>query len=444
MRVAMVGTGYVGLVSGTCFAEMGAVVACIDNDAAKIKRLRNGQIPIYEPGLDELVKKNKAAGRLTFHDNIRQGIAGADIVFIAVGTPTGIYEGQTDLSYVYAAAEEIASYLQQGTLVVTKSTVPVKTGERIRKIISKKNKGLKFQVASNPEFLREGCAIKDFLEPDRIIIGVESQTARRKLEKLYAPLLDRNVPILVTDVKTAELTKYAANAFLATKIAFVNEVADLCEKTGANIEDVSAGMGLDHRIGKDYMKPGPGYGGSCFPKDTRSLVYTANKLGAPTHIVATVIEANERRKLNMVDKISEAAQGALRGKKIAVLGLAFKANTDDMRDSSSLVIIPELLKAGAIIRAHDPEAISHARNLLSGNIVWCEDKEAALKGADMAVIITEWKEYAQLDLAATKKLLKKPLIVDLRNLYTLEEMEKAGFTYVSIGRNPVTKIKARK
>lgn len=436
MKIAVVGTGYVGLVSGTCFAELGWHVTCVDKDKKKIAKLQRSEIPIFEPGLRTLVINNVRAARLEFSDDLAD-VAGKDVVFIAVGTPTAEGSRQADLSYVYAAAKEVAPHLDNNTVVVIKSTVPVGTGKKVEAIIKKACPKLKFTMASNPEFLREGCAVKDFLEPDRVILGIESGKAGNKLSAIYTSLTSKGVPIVFTDIQTAELTKYAANAFLATKIAFVNEMADICEKVGANIEDVAYGMGLDHRIGTDYMKPGPGYGGSCFPKDTRALDYVAEELGVPSRIVSTVIDTNEERKKSMARRVSEACGGSLKKKNIAVLGLAFKANTDDMRDSPALDIIPELIKQGASVQVFDPEAMPHAKAMLKQKAIrWCADEDAVLEKADAAVIVTEWQVFKTLDWKRARKRMKKAVVVDLRNLLDAEQMKDLGFQYIPIGRPP--------
>ncbi len=436
MSIAVIGTGYVGLVSGTCFTEMGFDVTCIDKDQTKISRLKKAQIPIYEPGLKELVKKNMRAGRLSFTDNLKTGVKDAKTIFIAVGTPTSENDGSADLSYVFAAAREIAAHIENDSVVVIKSTVPLGTSRKVKGIIAKANPRLKFHVVSNPEFLREGRAVKDFLQPDRVIIGVDSEKSLAAMQRIYQPMISENIPVIFTDLETSELTKYAANAFLAAKIAFINEMADLCDKSGANIDDVSHGMGLDPRIGKDYLKTGPGFGGSCFPKDTLALRKIAFDLGAESEIVESVIAANDKRKIAMAKKIIKA-NGEVKGKTIAALGLTFKADTDDVRASAALTIIPELVKNGAKVRVYDPHGMNNARKVLSGAIEWCDDVTQALKGADSAVIITEWREFAEMDLAKVKSLLKKPLLVDLRNLFHPGDMKKAGFNYISLGREAV-------
>ncbi|HIG21371.1 UDP-glucose/GDP-mannose dehydrogenase family protein [Henriciella sp.] len=433
MRVAMIGTGYVGLVSGACFADFGHVVTCVDKDASKIDRLKKGEIPIFEPGLDALVAQNVEAGRLAFTTEAKDAIAGADAVFIAVGTPSRRGDGHADLSYVYAAAKEIAELMDGFTVVVTKSTVPVGTGDEVEAIIRETNPDADFAVVSNPEFLREGAAIKDFKIPDRVVVGTDSERAREVMRELYRPLFLNETPILFTSRRTSELIKYAANAFLAVKITFINEMADLCEAVGANVQEVSRGIGLDGRIGRKFLNAGPGYGGSCFPKDTLALTKTANDAGCPVRIVDTVVEVNAARKRAMADKVIKAMGGDVKGKTIGVLGLAFKPNTDDMRDAPSLDIIPALTEAGATVRAYDPESMHEAEKLLSG-LDYAESAYAAIDGADAMVIITEWDQFRALDLDRVKASLKSDIVVDLRNIYSPEDMAKRGFTYISVGR----------
>ncbi|MFQ5775023.1 MAG: UDP-glucose dehydrogenase family protein [Kiloniellaceae bacterium] len=433
MRIAMIGTGYVGLVSGACFSEFGINVACVDKDADKIARLARGEIPIYEPGLDELVQRNMAEGRLAFSTDLNAVVAGADAVFIAVGTPSRRGDGFADLRYVHEAAREIAAAMTGYTVVVTKSTVPVGTGGEIARVIREVRPEAEFDVVSNPEFLREGSAIGDFMRPDRVIIGTESERARAVMRRIYRPLYLIETPIIFTRPETAELTKYAANAFLAAKITFINEIADLCERVGADVHDVARGIGLDGRIGRKFLHPGPGYGGSCFPKDTVALVRTGQQAGAPLRLVETVVEVNHARKKRMADKVIEHCDGSVAGKTIAVLGLTFKPNTDDMREAPSLDILPALRAAGAAIRAYDPAGLKEAKKLLDG-IVWCKSPYDAMKGADALVIITEWNAFRALDLQRVKKLMKTPVMVDLRNIYNAEEMAAAGFRYTSIGR----------
>ena len=437
MRVAMIGTGYVGLVSGACFSEFGVDVTCVDKDCGKIERLSNGEMPIYEPGLDQLVASNMAAGRLRFTSDLKPAVAGADAVFIAVGTPSRRGDGHADLSYVFAAAAEIAEALQQNgnerTVVVTKSTVPVGTGRRVERILQKALPPGRFDVASNPEFLREGSAISDFMRPDRIVIGTESEHARTVLRALYRPLYLLETPIVFTAIETAELIKYAANAFLATKITFINEMADLCEAVGADVQDVARGIGLDGRIGRKFLHAGPGFGGSCFPKDCQALVRTAEEAEAPLAIVDTVLRVNEARKRRMADRITAACGGSVAGLKLAALGLTFKPNTDDIRDSPSLAFLPALREAGATIRAFDPEGNAEAEKLMP-ELDYCADPYEAMDGADALILITEWNAFRALDLARVKRLLRRPLVIDLRNIYKPEEMAEAGLAYYSIGR----------
>jgi UDPglucose 6-dehydrogenase len=432
MRIAMIGTGYVGLVSGACLSEFGHEVVCIDKDAGKVKTLLDGGIPIYEPGLEDVVAVNGKAGRLSFTTDLKAAVAGAQAVFIAVGTPSRRGDGHADLSYVFAAAEEIAEALTGYAVVVTKSTVPVGTSRKVEEIIKKKRPDAQFDMASNPEFLREGSALEDFRRPDRVVVGCDTDRAKDVMREVYRPLFLNETPILFTSRESSELIKYAANAFLATKITFINEMADICEKVNGNVQDVARGIGLDGRIGNKFLHAGPGYGGSCFPKDTLALVQTAQQLGAPSRIVEAVVAVNEARKLAMAQKI-ETAFGGVKGKTIAVLGLTFKPNTDDMRDAPSLVIVPALQAAGATIRAYDPEGAKEARKLL--NIELCKDAYDALDGADGVVILTEWNEFRALDFARVKAALKSPLMVDLRNIYRPSQMQEAGFRYISVGRN---------
>ena len=433
MRIAVIGTGYVGLVSGACFSEFGVDVVCADKDAAKIDSLRAGRMPIFEPGLDKLVENNVKDGRLFFSTDVRQAVAGADAVFIAVGTPSRRGDGHADLSYVYAAAKEIAEAVDRPTVVVTKSTVPVGTGREVARILRETRPSGEFDVASNPEFLREGSAIGDFMRPDRVVIGADSERARELMRRLYRPLYLLETPIIFTSIETAELIKYAANTFLATKITFINEVADLCEKVGANVNDVARGIGLDGRIGRKFLHAGPGYGGSCFPKDTLALVKTAQDHGAPLKIVETVVAVNEARKRAMADRVLTALGGSAKDKTVAALGLTFKPNTDDMRDSPSLAILPALQKAGATIRAFDPEGMAEAKKLMP-DLTYCRDAYDCMSGADAVAIITEWNEFRNLDLIRMKQLLRQPAVVDLRNVYNPAEMAEAGFRYTSIGR----------
>ncbi|MBL6599446.1 MAG: UDP-glucose/GDP-mannose dehydrogenase family protein [Alphaproteobacteria bacterium] len=433
MRIAMIGTGYVGLVTGACFSEFGVEVVCVDKDAAKIDMLHRGEIPIFEPGLDGLVASNVSAGRLTFTTDLADAVAGADAVFIAVGTPSRRGDGHADLSYVHAAAEEIAAALTGYTVVVTKSTVPVGTGRDVASIIKRTRPDADFDVCSNPEFLREGAAINDFMRPDRVVIGADTDRARQVMRELYRPLFLIETPIVFTSLETSELIKYAANTFLATKITFINEMADLCEKVGADVHDVARGIGLDGRIGGKFLHPGPGYGGSCFPKDTLALVRTAQESGSPLRIVETVVDINDRRKKSMATKIIDACGGDVNGKTIAILGVTFKPNTDDMRDSPSLDIIPALQAAGATIRAYDPEGMGEAKELLA-DVTWCESAYQSMEGADAVALLTEWNEFRGLDLKRVISLLSAPIMIDLRNVYNPVEMAAAGFAYTCVGR----------
>ncbi len=433
MRIAMIGAGYVGLVSGACFSEFGIDVTCVDTDADRIAKLNAGGIPIFEPGLAQLVENNMEAGRLAFTTDLATSLAAADAVFIAVGTPSRRGDGHADLSYIYAAAEEIAAALDGYTVIVTKSTVPVGTGREVQRIIREKRPEAEFDVVSNPEFLREGAAIGDFMRPDRVVIGTDSERARDVMRRLYRPLYLIETPILFMSLETAELTKYAANSFLATKITFINEIADLCEKVGADVQDVARGIGLDGRIGPKFLHAGPGYGGSCFPKDALALVRTGEESGAPMRIVEAVVDINEKRKKAMAARVIAACGGSLEDKTVAVLGLTFKPNTDDMRDAPSLDIVPALQAAGATVRAYDPEGMAEAETLLPG-VVWCDDAYSTVDGADAVVIVTEWNEFRLLDLERVKALMKQPLMVDLRNIYRPAEMASAGFHYLSIGR----------
>ena len=436
MHVAMIGAGYVGLVSGACFSEFGVNVICVDSNAAKIERLERGEMPIYEPGLDNLVLSNVRAKRLSFTTDLKAAVTGAEAVFIAVGTPSRRGDGHADLSYVYAAAREIAEALDGYTVVVTKSTVPVGTGDEVERIIREARPDADFDVVSNPEFLREGSAISDFMRPDRIVIGTESERAQEVMRHLYRVLYLIETPIVFTSRTTSELVKYAANTFLATKITFINEIADLCEKVGADVQDVARGIGLDGRIGRKFLHAGPGYGGSCFPKDTLALAKTARAAGTPLRIVETVIDINDERKKGIAEKVVAACGGSVAGKTIAVLGLTFKPNTDDMRDAPSLDIIPALQRAGATIRVFDPEGMSQAKALLNG-VVWCDDAYETLIEADALTILTEWNEFRALDLERMKSLMKSPVMVDMRNIYDPSAMAEAGFCYTSIGRQPV-------
>ena len=433
MRVTMIGTGYVGLVSGACFADFGHDVVCVDKDREKIEKLEAGKIPIFEPGLEALVAENVKAGRLSFSLDLAASTPDADAVFIAVGTPSRRGDGFADLSYVHQAAREIAEVMNGYTVVVTKSTVPVGTGAEVEDILRKARPDADFAVVSNPEFLREGAAIEDFKRPDRVVVGAEDERARKVMRELYRPLYLNETPIVFTNRATSELIKYAANAFLATKITFINEMADLCEAVGANVQEVARGIGLDGRIGSKFLHAGPGYGGSCFPKDTLALVRTAQSAAAPTKIVEAVVDINAARKKKMADRVLAACGGSLEGKTIAVLGLTFKPNTDDMRDSPSLDIVPALQAAGATVRAFDPAGMGEAQDLLD-NVRYAEGPYQTLDGADAVVIITEWDEFRALDLERVKSLLKTPIMIDLRNIYRPEEMAESGFEYHSIGR----------
>lgn len=432
MKIAVIGTGYVGLVSGTCFSEFGHTVTCVDKNAEKIEALENGIMPIYEPGLDSLVARNVDQGRLFFTTNLAEAMKGAEAVFIAVGTPSRRGDGHADLQYVFAAVDEVADLIEDYTVIVTKSTVPVGTGARIRDAMLKKLDAGLFDVASNPEFLREGAAIEDFMRPDRVVCGADSERARSVLTELYRPLFLNETPVVFTGRETAELIKYAANAFLATKISFINEMADLAEMVGADVQEIAKGIGLDNRIGKKFLNAGPGFGGSCFPKDTRALVSTADDYGAEMKIVRSVVEVNESRKLKMADKVIKACGGSVEGKTLGILGLTFKPNTDDMRESPSLDIIPALQKAGAAIKAYDPKGAEEAQHLLS-DVTFCDDPYTVLDQADAMVIVTEWNEFRALDLDRIKSSLKSPVLVDLRNIYARSDIRDRGFDYTGIG-----------
>ena len=433
MKIAMIGSGYVGLVSGACFADFGHEVVCVDKDAAKIDRLNANIMPIYEPGLDALVKSNVDAGRLSFSTDVLRSVKGCDAVFIAVGTPSRRGDGHADLSYVYAAAEELASAIDPRTVVVTKSTVPVGTGDEVERIIRETNPQLEFAVVSNPEFLREGAAIGDFKRPDRIVVGSDVEWARDVMRAVYRPLFLNESPLLFTSRRSSELIKYAANAFLATKITFINEMADLCEKLGANVQDVSRGIGLDNRIGSKFLHAGPGYGGSCFPKDTLALLKTAQDHETPVRIVEAVVQANDLRKRAMGRKIITALGGDVRGMKIALLGLTFKPNTDDMRDAPSIAIVQTLLDAGAIVHAHDPEGMEEAAKILP-DVIMASSAYDAAQDAHAVALITEWDAYRALDLKKLHAAMAGDVLVDLRNIYRTEEAQAAGFNYVSVGR----------
>ncbi|HMT47293.1 MAG TPA: UDP-glucose/GDP-mannose dehydrogenase family protein [Novosphingobium sp.] len=435
MKIAMVGSGYVGLVSGACFADFGHDVVCIDKDPAKIDSLKAGIMPIYEPGLAELVGSNVKAGRLSFTTDLAEGIAGASAIFIAVGTPSRRGDGHADLSFVYAVAAEVGANLRQEAVIITKSTVPVGTGDEVERILTEANPGVRFAVASNPEFLREGAAIGDFKHPDRIVIGTDDEWARQVMTEVYRPLFLNKSPILFTSRRSSELIKYAANAFLAVKITFINEMADLCEKVGADVQDVSRGIGMDNRIGPKFLHAGPGYGGSCFPKDTLALLKTAEDYEAPTRIVEAVVKVNDARKRAMGRKVVEALGGVeeARGKRVALLGLTFKPNTDDMRDSPAIAIAQTLQDAGVEVAAYDPEGMELAGPLMPG-VEMCANAYGAIEGADAVAIVTEWDAFRALDFARIKSLAKAPVLVDLRNIYDPAEVRAKGFTYASIGR----------
>jgi UDPglucose 6-dehydrogenase len=435
MKIAVIGSGYVGLVSGTCFADFGHEVVCVDKDRKKIENLKKSIIPIYEPGLEDMVTENVKSGRLKFTTDLKKCVGEADAIFIAVGTPTSRRgDGYADLSYVYAVAKEIAPHLKGYTVIVDKSTVPVGTAKQVKRIIKENNPKANFDVASNPEFLREGAAITDFMKPDRVVVGVEHKKAKTVIREIYKPLYLIETPILFTNLQTAELIKYAANGFLATKISFINEIANLCEAIDANVVDLAKGIGLDNRIGKKFLHAGPGYGGSCFPKDTLALCRIAQEHGSPIRIIETVIEINAAQKARMVGKIRRALGGSEAGKKIAVLGLTFKPETDDMRDSSALMILPALAEKGAQITATDPHGISEAKKMMP-EINYVDDPYEAMKGADCLVLMTEWNEYRSLDFEKMKKLMRGKIFVDLRNVYEPDHIRKAGFEYFGIGRN---------
>jgi UDPglucose 6-dehydrogenase len=436
MRIVMIGSGYVGLVSGTCFADFGHVVTCIDRDTAKIEALNRGGIPIYEPGLDVLVTTNVREGRLKFTTKLSDAVADADVVFIAVGTPSRRGDNFADLSFVFEAAREVATSLQGFTVVCTKSTVPVGTGDEIERIIREVNPNADVSVASNPEFLREGAAIEDFKRPDRIVVGVTDVRAREIMAEVYAPLFINQAPVMFTERRAAELIKYASNAFLATKITFINEIADLCEEVGVNVQDVARGIGLDNRIGSKFLHAGPGYGGSCFPKDTNALAKTAQDFGVPLRIIESVIAVNEQRKRSVARKVMLACGGSVRGKTIAMLGLTFKPNTDDMRDAPSIAIVRFLQDNGAVIRAFDPKGVEQAKVELS-NVTYAPDPYSCIQGADALCLVTEWEQFRALDLDRIKDLLVHPVVVDFRNVFKPDEMRRRGFTYYSVGRQPV-------
>lgn len=437
MRIGVVGTGYVGLVSGTCFAEFGIDVVCVDKDAGKIENLKKGIIPIYEPGLEDLVEKQVKAGRLSFTTDLKEAVKGADAVFIAVGTPSRKEDGHADLTYVYEAAREAIRAVDGYTVLVTKSTVPVGTAREIEKIVREEGREKDIDVCSNPEFLREGAAINDFMRPDRVVIGSSSERASDVMRQLYRPLYINETPIVVVEPETAEIIKYAANAFLAMKISFINEIANLCEVAGGNVQHVAKAIGMDGRIGSKFLHAGPGYGGSCFPKDTLALTQTGQKFGVPQRIIEAVVQVNADRQKQMAEKVITACGGSVKGKKIGVLGIAFKPNTDDVRDAPSLVIVPELQKAGATVFTHDPIAKEQAAKVLK-DVTWVEDPYDAAKDADALVIITEWNEYRGLDLKRIASSMKEKVLVDLRNIYKVAEVEPHGFEYVSIGRPALT------
>ncbi len=434
MRIAMIGGGYVGLVSGACFAEFGIEVAVVEADRAKLAALQAGRMPIYEPGLESLVASNVAAGRLSFGDDIDAAVAEAEAVFIAVGTPTRRGDGHADLSYVFAAAEQVARALDHYAVIVTKSTVPVGTGRKVAEIVRATRPDLDFDIASNPEFLREGSAIGDFMRPDRVVIGTDSERAREVLRRLYRPLYLIETPIVFTGLETAELIKYAANAFLAMKVTFINEMADLAEAVGADVHDIARGIGLDGRIGRKFLHPGPGFGGSCLPKDTLALVRTAQEHHAPTRLIETVVAVNEARKASMASRIISACGGSVRGKRIAVLGLTFKPETDDMREAPSLSIVPRLVENGAIVTAYDPEGMEQAKPLLPPSVAYAADALAAAQGADALVVITEWNEFRAISPERLRAAMAGDVVVDLRNVWDPVAMRRAGFRYSSIGR----------
>lgn len=438
LKIAIIGTGYVGLVSGVCFAALGHKVTCIDNNDAKIASLQKGEVPIYEPGLDKLIGENIAAGRLHFSGDVAHSIKNSDAIFIAVGTPTAADGVSADLSYVFGVARQIAPHLDRYQIVVTKSTVPVSTNGQVEEIIHGVNPKADFDICSNPEFLREGNAIEDFMAPDRIVIGVRSARAHSVMEKLYAPLTERGITLMVTTPESAELIKYASNAFLATKVAFINEMADLAEAAGADIAEIAHGVGLDSRIGAKFLKAGPGYGGSCFPKDTRALAQIAREFNAPLRIVESVIDSNEKRKVKMAERIITLLGQDLSGKKIAVLGVTFKAGTNDMRESVSLDILPRLMAAGAEIHVHDPADDDEMRRILPQNIQWHEAPDAVFTGADAVILLTDWPEFKTLDFTAAIKNMRQRIMIDLRNFFDPAMMEKMGFSYHSIGRPPKT------
>ncbi|SHO63386.1 UDP-glucose dehydrogenase [Pseudoxanthobacter soli DSM 19599] len=433
MRIVMIGSGYVGLVSGVCFADFGHTVVCVDKDAAKIDALKTGRVPIFEPGLEDLLAKNVRDGRLSFTTEMKEAVAAADAVFIAVGTPSRRGDGHADLTYVYGAAREIAEAVDGFTVVVTKSTVPVGTGDEVERIMAEANPAADVAVVSNPEFLREGAAISDFKRPDRIVVGSDDERAVEVMREIYRPLYLNAAPLFFTTRRTAELIKYAANAFLAMKITFINEIADLCEQVGADVQQVARGIGTDNRIGAKFLHAGPGYGGSCFPKDTNALVKTAQDHGSPIRLIETTVAVNETRKRAMGRKIIQASGGSVRGKTIAILGLTFKPNTDDMRDAPSLSIIQTLQDAGASIRAYDPEGMDQAKPLLA-DVAFCSSPYEAARGAEVVAIVTEWDQFRALDFARLKTEVAEPVLVDLRNVYPPDEVLRHGFRYTGVGR----------
>jgi UDPglucose 6-dehydrogenase len=433
MRVAMIGTGYVGLVSGACFADFGHEVICVDKDAAKIAALDRGEMPIYEPGLSELVAANEKAGRLKFTTELKPAVKAADAVFIAVGTPSRRGDGHADLTFVYDAAREIARVVDGFTAIITKSTVPVGTGDEVERIVRETRPDCDCAVVSNPEFLREGAAIRDFKHPDRIVVGCSDARAREVMSEIYRPLYLNRAPLMFTDRRTAELIKYSANAFLATKITFINEIADLAEKVGADVQEIARGIGLDNRIGSKFLHAGPGFGGSCFPKDTMALLKTGQDNETPLRVVEAVVAVNDARKRAMARKVSAALRGELRGKTVAVLGLAFKPNTDDMREAPSIPLIIALQDMGATVRAYDPASMEQAKKEL-GNVTFCQDAYSCAEGASALVVVTEWEQFRALDFGRLKSVMAKPVLVDLRNIYSAEEVARDGFSYTSVGR----------
>lgn len=437
MQLAMIGAGYVGLVTGVCLSEYGCSVACVDRDADKIEGIKRGKMPIFEPGLEDMVSKNIKANRLSFTTDLAKAVGEADIVFIAVGTPQNEEDGSAELTQLYGVVKQVAQALKDYTLIIIKSTVPVGTTRAVAEMVAKENPDADFDIASNPEFLREGAAIEDFMRPDRIVVGTDSKRAREILNRLYEPICLNGPRIFFTTLESSEMIKYSANSMLALRIAFINEIADMCEKLGANIRDVSLGVGMDSRIGPKFLQPGPGYGGSCFPKDTLALTHMARGAGCPSRIIEAVVESNNIRKIRMAHRVIEACGGSVKGKTIAVLGLTFKPGTDDMRDSPSLAILPELMKKGAAIRAYDPQGMEEAKKLLTGKITFCDDAYSTMQGSDALVLITEWNEFRQLDPARMKSLLKQPLIVDMRNIYKRQRMLEEEFHYVSIGRSAI-------